>query len=125
MKYIETKGAFYCRLLTEALPVTVQSVITIGVNLADNVMLGQLGETALSASALGTQFVSLFQFLCNKFNEMSLCHFLWQTVGLVEVFVDALHQPCHNGVALLFCQVVVPHGVIYNCSLIDGFCVCS
>ena len=64
MKYIETKGAFYCRLLTEALPVTVQSVITIGVNLADNVMLGQLGETALSASALGTQFVSLFQFLC-------------------------------------------------------------
>ena len=64
MKYLETNRAFYAKMLTIALPVALQSVITTGVNLMDTIMLGQLGEIALSASALGNQFISLFQFLC-------------------------------------------------------------
>ena len=64
MRYLETNRAFYSKMLTIALPVALQSVITTGVNLMDTIMLGQLGEIALSASALGNQFVSLFQFLC-------------------------------------------------------------
>lgn len=64
MGYIETDPAFYRKVLTIALPVAAQSVITTGVNLVDTIMLGQLGEVALSSSTLANQFVMLFTFLC-------------------------------------------------------------
>lgn len=64
MKYFETDSLFYKDLVKIALPVALQSVITTGVNLVDTIMLGQLGETALSASSLANQYISLFTFLC-------------------------------------------------------------
>ena len=64
MKYIETDKRFYKKLVKIALPIAMQSVITTGVNLVDTIMLGTLGETALSASSLATQFITLFTFLC-------------------------------------------------------------
>lgn len=68
-KYIETDRNFYKRLLTIAVPVIVQSLITTGVNLVDNIMLGQLTETALSASTQANQFLMLF----NGIKAMSCC----------------------------------------------------
>lgn len=64
MKYIETDKSFYKKLVKIALPIAMQSVITTGVNLVDTIMLGTLGETALSSSSLGNQFIMLFMFLC-------------------------------------------------------------
>lgn len=64
MKYFETDVSFYKDLVKIAVPVALQSVITTGVNLVDTIMLGQLGETVLSASSLANQFISLFTFLC-------------------------------------------------------------
>lgn len=64
MKYLETSRSFYSKLVKIALPIALQSVITTGVNLVDTIMLGTLGETALSASSLGNQFIMLFMFLC-------------------------------------------------------------
>lgn len=64
MKYLETDRRFYEALVKLALPVALQSVITVGINLIDTIMLGELGETALSASSLANQFISLFMFLC-------------------------------------------------------------
>ena len=61
---IETDKNFYKKMLQTALPIAVQSVIMTGVNMVDTIMLGALGETALSASSLATQFVQLFTFLC-------------------------------------------------------------
>ena len=61
-KYIETSREFYVRLFKIAIPVILQSVITTGVNLVDNIMLGQLTESALSASTQANQFISLFTF---------------------------------------------------------------
>lgn len=58
----ETERDFYRRLLTIAIPVILQSVITTGVNLVDNIMLGQLTETALSASTQANQFIGLYTF---------------------------------------------------------------
>lgn len=52
------------RILSVAIPVILQSVLSIGINVADSVMVGQLGETALSATSLGAQFISIFQFVC-------------------------------------------------------------
>ena len=64
MKYIETEASFYKKLVTIAFPVAMQSVIMVGVNLIDTIMLGKLGETALSASSLANQFIVLFIFMC-------------------------------------------------------------
>lgn len=61
-KYIETDSTFYKRLLAIAVPVILQSLITTGINLADNIMLGQLTETALSASTQANHFIMLFTF---------------------------------------------------------------
>lgn len=59
---IETDPKFYRRLLSIALPLAAQNIITVGVNLVDNMMLGQLGEVAMSASTQANHFISLFQF---------------------------------------------------------------
>ena len=40
---------FYISLLTLALPAALQQLVSLGLNLADNVMVGSLGETALGA----------------------------------------------------------------------------
>ena len=61
-KYIEMDKTFYKRLLTIAIPVVLQSVITNGVNMVDNIMLGQFTEAALSGSTQANQFIMLFSF---------------------------------------------------------------
>ena len=55
---------FYKKAAVIAVPISLQSMITIGVNLADTVMVGKLGETTLSATALANQFVGIFQICC-------------------------------------------------------------
>ena len=56
--------SFYRRVLQIAVPIALQSLITIGVNMMDTVMLGQMGETQLSASSLANQFVQVYQIFC-------------------------------------------------------------
>lgn len=54
---------FYWLLISLALPVVFQNMITIGVNIVDTMMLGSYGEIQLSASSLANDFINLFQFL--------------------------------------------------------------
>ncbi len=60
----ERDRAFYKKILLIGGPVSLQQVITVGVNLMDNVMLGQLDEIALSSSTLAVQVHTLFSFMC-------------------------------------------------------------
>lgn len=62
--YIETDKKFYKDLVKIAVPVALQSLITTGVNLVDNIMLGKLGETAMNSAYFANQFIMLFTFLC-------------------------------------------------------------
>lgn len=55
---------FYKKLVIFALPISLQSLITVGVNMADNVMLGQLGEAGMSAATLANNFISIYQCMC-------------------------------------------------------------
>lgn len=64
MNLIYRDSAFYRRVLRIALPIAAQSLITIGVNMMDTIMLGSMGETQLSASSLANQFVNVFQIFC-------------------------------------------------------------
>lgn len=62
---ISKEKGFYQSVLTIAVPVVLQSLITTGVNLMDTLMLTACGELELSGSSLANQFISLFQFICN------------------------------------------------------------
>lgn len=63
-KLIVSDKGFYKRVLVLALPIAMQSLITIGVNMLDNVMLGRLGETEMSAVSLANSFISIYHIFC-------------------------------------------------------------
>ena len=50
-----TDWDFYRRVLAITLPIAIQNVINLGVNMMDVIMLGQLGDTAIAAANLGGQ----------------------------------------------------------------------
>jgi len=55
---------FYLEVFMLAMPVALQGLITIGVNVADTLMIGTLGERQLSAASLATQYVNMFHSFC-------------------------------------------------------------
>ncbi|MCD8326918.1 MAG: MATE family efflux transporter [Lachnospiraceae bacterium] len=64
MRLISKDREFYKAVIRLALPIGLQSLITLSVNLADTVMVGQLGEVSLSAVSLANQFISTYQASC-------------------------------------------------------------
>ena len=63
-KYIITDKAFYSEALMIVFPVVLQAIINQGVNMMDTIMVGKLGEAAISASSLANQFYNIYTFLC-------------------------------------------------------------
>ena len=51
--------SFYKLILSIAVPVVLQNMITIGVNIMDTLMLGNYGEVQLSASSLANEFINI------------------------------------------------------------------
>ncbi|MBR2460644.1 MAG: MATE family efflux transporter [Clostridia bacterium] len=47
-----------------AIPISLQSLITVGINLMDTVMLSSMGDAQLSASSQAAQFINLFMICC-------------------------------------------------------------
>lgn len=56
--------AFYRLILSIAVPVVLQNMITIGVNIMDTMMLGNYGEVQLSASSLANEFINIYHIMC-------------------------------------------------------------
>ena len=61
--YLGTKD-LYIRMAQIAIPISLQQLITVGINLMDTIMLSSMGDAQLSASALAGQFITLFQICC-------------------------------------------------------------
>lgn len=61
---IVKEKAFYIKAAGIALPIAAQSLITIGVNIMDTIMVGDLGEVALSATSLANQFINIYHICC-------------------------------------------------------------
>ncbi len=61
--YLGTKE-LYGRMLRIALPISAQSLITVGINLMDTIMLSGMGDAQLSASSQAGQFINLFMICC-------------------------------------------------------------
>ncbi|WP_026669145.1 MATE family efflux transporter [Butyrivibrio sp. AE3006] len=64
MKVFVKDKQFYKMLVAFALPIALQQLITVGVNMADNIMLGQLGEAPMSGATLANNFITIFQIMC-------------------------------------------------------------
>lgn len=63
-RWIERDLTFYRQVFLVGIPVALQQAINIGVNLMDTIMVGTLGENALSASSLAGQYYYLYYVLC-------------------------------------------------------------
>ncbi len=61
--YLGTKD-LYIRMAQIAIPISLQQLITVGINLMDTIMLSSMGDAQLSASSLAGQFIALFQICC-------------------------------------------------------------
>ena len=55
MSFWVKEKSFYQKMAAIAIPLALQNLINVGVSLLDTVMLGQLGEVAMSGSSLGNQ----------------------------------------------------------------------
>ncbi|MCQ2241641.1 MATE family efflux transporter [Treponema sp.] len=64
MKLFSNDSGFYKKIFALALPIALQSLISIGVNMLDTIMVGSLGESALSATSLANSFISIYHILC-------------------------------------------------------------
>ncbi len=62
-KYLGTRE-LYAEMARIAIPISLQQLITVGINLMDTVMLSSMGDAQLSASSLAGQFITLFQICC-------------------------------------------------------------
>lgn len=62
-EYLGDKN-FYITILKIAIPVSIQQLITVGINLMDTIMLSSMGDAQLSASSQASQFINLFQIFC-------------------------------------------------------------
>lgn len=93
MKLFRNEPEFYKRVFSLAFPIALQSLITIGVNMLDTIMVGELGEKALSATSLANSFISIYQIFCmglgmgasvlvSRFWGMKAAHFDEEKAGL-------------------------------------------
>ena len=63
MEMFSRNRDFFVKLVAIAIPVAMQNLINFGVNMADTVMVGRLGEEYLSGVALANQFGNVFMIL--------------------------------------------------------------
>lgn len=56
--------SFYKLVLTMAIPVVMQNMITIGLNIIDTMMLGSYGEIQIAGSSLANEIINIFHILC-------------------------------------------------------------
>lgn len=64
LEYVEEKKLFYRKVLVIAIPVIIQHLISIGLNLVDTLMIGLVGEEALAAVGAANQVYFIFSTMC-------------------------------------------------------------
>lgn len=64
MKLYVRDKRFYKNVADFAIPITLLCLISVGVNMMDNIMVGSLGDDSLSAVSLANQFINIFSLAC-------------------------------------------------------------
>lgn len=64
MKKTKLDQAFYKTMMTIAIPIVIQNIISIGLNMADTIMIGKLGVDELAAVGTANRLYFVFSSLC-------------------------------------------------------------
>lgn len=67
LKKDENKRLYYRRMLTVTIPVVIQNLLNIGLNMADTIMIGRLGEIELASTGAANQIFGIFGAICFGF----------------------------------------------------------
>lgn len=109
---IITDKLFYRKMVTLIIPFVLQQLINQGVNMMDTVMVGRLGEIAISATSLANQFYSIYHFLILGLSAAGgvLCSQYWgagdeKTVSDVFDMLVQLATAASLFFALLSCYI--------------------
>lgn len=117
-KYIITEGAFFRKVLALMIPVLLQSLISQGVNAMDTVMVGQLGEIAISGSSIANQFYIIFTYVilgvCAAGTVLITQYFGAEEYGTIRHVLDMMLQMGIT-IALVFAAValLIPEKVLH------------
>ncbi len=109
--------SFYKRLLLLAAPLALQNMITYSVSLADNIMVGQLGELALSGAYVGNQLQNILHMLVIGLSAalMVLGAQFWgkgDAAKVRSIVGIALRFAFGAGFLLLITTLAIPDGVL-------------
>ena len=107
------KATFYKSFFSLYIALVLQNVITLSVNLTDNVMLGAYSETALSGAAAVNQIQFVFQQLLNGLGDgvVIFCSQYWgkkQTETMKRISAVAMHAAITVSVLLFILVSLFP-----------------
>lgn len=99
---------FYKTTVSIAIPISLQNLITTGVNMVDTIMIGTVGESELSAVSLANQFISIYQILCMGIglgaSVLVARYYGMKELNALRKAVSIMIRLC-VGIATLFCAV--------------------
>ena len=100
--------SFYKKLITIALPISLQSLITIGVNMMDNIMLGAAGRSGNVGGVSGKPgFFSLFQIFCMGMG-MGASVLISRYYGMQDIF------SLKKSVTIMYRPAALPRAAVYG-----------
>lgn len=113
MLNIVREKSFYKSLGKIAFPLAMQNLISVGIAMTDTVMLGRLGETAISASSLANQLFFIFTFALFGLSggTIVLCAQYWgkgDTITISKVMGITLRFSITVGILFSFIGLVFP-----------------
>ena len=112
------KPSFYKTFFMIYFPLVLQNVITLSVNLADNIMLGAYSETALSGVAAANQIQFVYQQLLGALGDglVIFCSQYWgkrSTEPMKKISVTAMHVALGIGIVLFTLISLFPYQAIH------------
>ncbi len=113
----DTNKTFYRSVFAITLPIALQNIISYSVNLMDTVMLGKLGEIAISSASLANQMFFIFTILCYGIGggAMVLVSQYWgkrdilsiQKITTIAVKISFLASLVFTGLVFLFPEQIM------------------
>ena len=116
-RHIYTDWSFYKGLLAITLPIALQNIISLGVNMMDTVMLGQLGDVAIAAANLGGQpfmILNILGFGLASGGSVLIAQY-WGRRDLVRIRqLIAMTLRCALAASVVFCAacLALPRGIL-------------
>lgn len=109
--------SFYRNLIMLAIPISLQNLITFGVGFADNLMVGKLGDSAISGVYMGNQLQTVLQMFVGGIEGaiMILAAQYWgkkDTGSIRKVVSIGVKLALAVGVLITLCAVLFPTQII-------------